>query len=453
MSIHATRIRDLNGMPENSRGRYVLYWMQQSQRVQYNPALFFAIQRANDLGLPLLVVFGLMADYPEANMRHYAFMLEGLAEVQQALRRKGIAFCMDMGSPAEVAVKHSRGAALLVCDKGYLRHQRQWRARVAADAGCTVMEVEGDVVVPVQVVSCKAEYAARTIRPRIRRELASYQRALPSPVLRCKDPDLTDSVDFSALENRIRTDRAIGPVPQFFKGGRRAALEKLTGFIESVLDDYDRLRNRPELDASAMLSPYLHFGQISPLEIALAVEKAGAPAEARQAFIEELIVRRELAINHVYYNDRYDQYAGLPDWCRRTLGAHGMDRREPVYSERELMDAETHDPYWNAAMKEMTHTGFMHSYMRMYWGKKILQWTPAPEQAFEIMLRLNNAFFVDGRDPNSYAGVGWVFGLHDRPWKERAIYGQIRYMACSGLERKFDMQGYVDKVNRRVALG
>jgi deoxyribodipyrimidine photo-lyase len=200
-----------------------------------------------------------------------------------------------------------------------------------------------------------------------------------------------------------------------------------------------------------MMSPYLHFGQISPLEIALKVQKSDAPHEAKEDYLEELIVRRELAINYVTYSRHYDTYAGLPQWARSTLKAHTADPRDPVYSLKQLESAQTHDAYWNAAMNEMKWTGYMHNYMRMYWGKKILQWRPRPQDAFKTILELNNKYFIDGRDANSYAGVGWIFGLHDQAWKERPVFGKVRYMARSGLDRKFDMQGYLEKIALRIA--
>ncbi|MDA8141138.1 MAG: deoxyribodipyrimidine photo-lyase [Desulfobacteraceae bacterium] len=447
--IAESRIRMLQPGPEDPKRHYVLYWMQQSQRVQYNHALNYAIQRANALRLPLLVVFGLTDQYPEANARHYAFMLEGLEEVQAALRQQGISFQLDFGSPPQIAIAAARQAALVVCDRGYLRHQRQWRQQVAEATRCPVVEVESDAVVPTLSASNKAEFAARTIRPKIQRQLETHLVALPPKRVMCKEADLAKDTDFAAIWKKLRVDQEVQPVSAHSRGGSATARRRLRFFLQKVLPDYGRLRNRPEVDGSSMLSPYLHFGQISALEISMAAQRAEAPEEAKEKFLEELIVRRELAINYVWHNPDYDLYEGLPAWCRKTLADHRADSRDPIYTEEELTAAATHDPYWNAAMHEMKHSGYMHNYMRMYWGKKILEWSPDPQQAFEITLRLNNRYFLDGRDPNSYAGVGWIYGLHDRPWQERRIFGQIRYMARSGLERKFDMQAYVEKVHRR----
>jgi deoxyribodipyrimidine photo-lyase len=226
-----------------------------------------------------------------------------------------------------------------------------------------------------------------------------------------------------------------------FVGGPLQARKLLDRFISRGLLTYDEERSAPALDATSHLSPYLHFGQIPPLEVALAAaDSAGAAG-----FLEELIVRRELAMNFVHYNERYDEYSAVPDWARRTLDEHRQDPRPALYSLEQLEQARTDDPYWNAAMREMLRTGFMHNTMRMYWGKKIIEWSRTPEEAFHRMLALNNKYFVDGRDPVSFANVHWCFGKHDRPFAERAVFGKVRYMNAAGLKRKYDMAAYVGR--------
>ena len=450
-----SRTRVLNDR-EIRNGRYVLYWMQQSQRTEYNEALNVAIREANRCELPLLAVFGLTDAYPEANLRHFTFMLEGLQEIAAALRRRGIPLVVRLGSPPNVALNLGHDAALIVCDAGYLRHQRVWRRKVARKADCRVLQVESDAVVPLAVASAKAEYAARTIRPRINRHLDRYLVLPRSPSLRHREPEMgipgLDLTDIERVLQRLDIDHSVPPVTAFFKGGTREAKKHLRRFIETGLSRYSDHRNQPQTDDISHMSPYLHFGHISPVYLALKVRDAreGLGVD-RSAYLEELIVRRELALNFVWYSEDYDRYAGLPEWARKTLAEHAGDHRPHRYDRETLEAAETHDPYWNAAMREMKHTGFMHNYMRMYWGKKILEWSPSPEEAFVTALLLNNKYFLDGRDPNSYAGVGWVFGLHDRAWFERSIFGKIRYMAASGLERKCDIRGYVKKVDRRTA--
>ena len=450
-NIQHTRIQLLNDL-DLRKGNFVLYWMQQSQRAEYNHALEYAVQQANQMGQGVLVVFGLMDDYPEANLRHYTFMLEGLKETQTTLAQRGIKMVVQKGHPADVALATGQKASLIVCDLGYLRHQRQWRKKLARIAGCRVVQVESDVVVPLEVVSNKAEYAARTIRPKIHKHLDDYLVELKPTKIKKRSLQLRVSgVDLSKIDTvlqKMSLDRSVGPVDYFFKGGTAPARQTFADFLRHRFKNYVENRNQPQTDDVSHMSKYLHFGQISPLYLALQVLKTDKRfKQAREAFIEELIVRRELAMNFVYYTPNYDSYRCLPNWAQKTLAEHKKDQREYRYTRRQLEDAKTHDEYWNAAMREMKLTGFMHNYMRMYWGKKILEWSATPEQAFKNTLAINNTYFLDGRDANSYTGVAWVFGVHDRAWFERPIFGKIRYMAASGLERKCDIQAYVKKVD------
>jgi deoxyribodipyrimidine photo-lyase len=463
MTIHPARIQVLKQAPVRRKGAYVLYWMQQSQRAAWNHALEYAVDQANAYSLPLVVGFGLTDAYPEANLRHYTFMLEGLAETGTALAERGIQLKVQKGHPPEVALDLGRRAALIVCDMGYLRHQRQWRVQVAQNAGCPVIQVEADGVVPVAAASNKAEYAARTIRPKLHRVLADFLMPLSPRDVRI--PSLNRSLtgtetgtksldvqDPKTLLPTLSLDNRVSPVSRFFAGGTSHAKKRFQTFLANGLEKYDQNSNQPQTDDISHMGPYLHFGQISPLYLALAVMNVDRSlADARDAFMEQLIIRRELAVNFVYYTPDYDQFDVIPGWAKKTLADHEKDPRQFIYTADELAQANTHDPYWNAAMREMTHTGFMHNYMRMYWGKKILEWSPTPKQAYETTLALNNRYFLDGRDPNSYTGVAWLYGIHDRAWAERAIFGKVRYMAASGLERKCDIHAYVEKIKQRCA--
>jgi deoxyribodipyrimidine photo-lyase len=449
--IEPERLTELTDAPERP-GDYVLYWMQNSQRAEFNPALEVAIAEANRLGLPVLVGFGLTTDYPEANARHYAFMLEGLAETEHALRQRGLGLVIRLGSPDDVALDLAERAALVVCDRGYLRPQRNWRARVAAEAGRRVLQVEGDVVVPVELVSTKSEIGARTLRPKLLRVrdqfLQPLQRQHPGhSAERIEDAGNVALSNIPALLARLGVDHSVSPVGGI-RGGYKEARRRLDEFVARRLERYVAARAHPGEAPVSTLSPYLHFGQISPVEVALSARDAEAEKENSASFLEELIVRRELAMNFVRTTPNYDRYDCLPEWARQTLAAHRRDRREHVYCFDQLARADTHDPYWNAAMQEMLLTGYMHNYMRMYWGKKVLEWSPSPEEGHATLLRLNNTFFLDGRDANSYANVGWVFGLHDRPWPERPIFGKVRSMTASGLRRKTDIDDYVRKIAR-----
>ncbi len=440
--IHEERIWPLTDRPTPPRGDYVLYWMQQAQRARYNHALEYAVLRANALGLPVLVVFGLTESYPSANLRHFVFLLEGLLDTSRALARRGIPFSVRLGDPAEVAIRAAGRAALIVADRGYLRHQKRWREQVARGVACPVVEVETDVVVPLYAVSDHAEFAARTIRPKIHRVLRRYLVPLrPVPLENPGEGRLSaHGLDLSkpgAILAKMRIDRSVAAVSRFFQGGTAEAERRFERFLKEGFQHYVEDRGEPASDHTSRMSPYLHFGQISPLWLALRVQALSGPKDAKESFLEELIVRRELAMNFVNFRPGdYDRISSIPDWAKRTLAAHRRDQRKPAH----------HDPYWNAATREMLATGYMHNHMRMYWAKKILEWTRDPGDAYRTTLEIMNRYFLDGRDPNSYAGVAWTYGLHDRPWGERPIYGKVRSMTAAGLERKADMAAYLRKV-------
>ncbi len=451
--IDAARIKTLNDDEPDSSGGYVLYWMQHSQRAYFNHALEHAVRLANDENEPIIVGFGLMTDYPEANERHFAFMLDGLCETAERLSERGIKLVVMRGNPDEVALKLARSASSVVCDCGYLRHQRQWRERVASGAGRRVVQVEADVVVPVDCASDRAENAARTLRPKLRRQWQAFLGDLREiePVKSSLGLEVKGDIDPrqpEAVLESLDVDRSVTRVDRF-RGGTGEARRLLSRFLKTGLAGYQDARNDPSNPQCSNLSPYLHFGQISPVEIArkTLAAKSGTGKD-RESFLDELIVRRELAINYVVHERNYDAYRSLPAWARRTLDDHKDDPRPHRYTRSELESAETHDRYWNAAMNEMRKTGYMHNYMRMYWGKKIIEWTNTPEYAFSTALYLNNKYFLDGRDANSYANVAWLFGLHDRGWPERDVFGKVRYMNDKGLERKFDIDAYVDWVEK-----
>ena len=427
--------------------QYVLYWMQASQRAECNHALEYAVQTANRLRKPLLVFFGITDSFPEANERHYRFMIEGLRETQAALERRGVRMIVRHVSPPDGAAELSRDAALAVVDAGYLRIEREWRKQLADCAACPLVQVETNVVVPVQEAYGKEAFSAGVFRPRISRLLDDYLVPLKpvKPViesLSLKLPSL-ELHDIDTVMARLSIDRSVAPVSTFC-GGASHARRLLRQFIDNKLDRYAADRNNPALDSLSHMSPYLHFGQISPLQIALEVIRSGKAAV--HTYLEELIVRRELSMNFVHYNLRYDSFDGLPEWCKRELIVHAKDKREQVYTLEQLEAAQTGDPYWNAAQNEMICTGKMHGYMRMYWGKKLLEWVRPPQEAYRIALHLNNKYELDGRDANGFTGVAWCFGKHDRAWASRPVFGKVRYMNAAGLKRKFDADAYAAMV-------
>jgi len=435
------------------RKDYVLYWMQASQREHYNHALEFAVQKANELHKPLLVLFGLTDEYPSANLRHYHFMLHGLKQTQIDLQNRGIQMVIQHKSPEIAAVEFAQDACLIITDRGYLKHQRQWRSYVARNIECPMVQVESDIIVPVEQAAGKEQYSAATLRPRIHRQLDRYLK--PVTRIHVKYDSLGfhynqfDIDDIQAALDQMHIDKSVAPV-KGAEEGTFVARKLLKYFIEKKLDQYNNLKNDPNADVLSQMSSYLHFGQISPLYIALQISRTQSPG--KNAYLEELIVRRELAINFVYYNKNYASFTSLPNWARANLKTHQSDPREYIYTQAEFEDARTHDPYWNAAQMQMKITGKMHGYMRMYWGKKILEWTRSPRRAYQLAVYLNDKYQLDGRDPNGYAGVAWCFGKHDRPWNRRPIFGSVRYMNAKGLKRKFDADAYVASIEKMKTL-
>ncbi len=447
--IQAERILCRNNKPERDRG-FVLYWMQAAQRAEWNHALEYAVQQANERGKPVLAAFSLADDFPEANERPFSFMLEGLKETQAALAERGIQLIILHGRPEDTIPPLIKNADLLVTDEGYLRIQRTWRDAIAEQTECAVVEVTTNLIVPVEEASEKENFSAGVFRPRITKQLETYLVPLKHTKPRERSVNLDiKSLDITHTEKalkKLKIDRSVKASP-FFTGGTTEAKKRFRHFVQHKLDDYADIRNDPMADCQSNLSPYLHFGQISPLYVALEIQKSNAKPKSKAAFLEELIVRRELSHNFVYYNSQYDAYDALPAWALRTLNFHAKDKRETLYTREQFERAETHDPYWNAAQKEMVITGKMHNYMRMYWGKKILEWSRNPKEAFNIALFLNNKYELDGRDPNGFTGVAWCFGKHDRAWTERPVFGKVRYMNAAGLKRKFDIDAYVEKIN------
>ncbi len=460
-SVEAERIVTHRGGEVRRGAKFVLYWMQTSQRPWDNPALDLAIEQANRLRLPVVTAFAL-THYPEATLRHYTFMLEGLAQTQRLLAERGIPLLVKWQEPWRFIAALAGDAALVVCDGAYLRPTTEWRRKLAAAVDCPVYEVESDVVVPVRVASDKREFAARTIRKKLRSKVDDYLREPPNLELLVPAPGtdlhdgLLDPSDPAGVLSSIQSaghtiDDSVHPVTRLYPGGPETALRRFSGFLESRLRHYSAHRNQPHTDDTSGMSMYLQYGQISPVRLlveALRHAERSHHQSQYEDFFEELLVRRELAYNYCHYEPRYDRYEALPEWARKTLEEHAGDERESHYTDEELENGRTSDAYWNACMREMRETGYMHNYVRMYWGKRVLLWSASPQQAYSRLLAMNNRYFLDGLNPASYANVGWIFGLHDRPWTERAVYGKVRIMTPGGLKRKCDMPAYIEKVDR-----
>lgn len=426
--------------------------MQRAQRGLDNPALDVAIQVANELQKPLAVFFGLHPKYPNSNWRHYAFLVNGLAETAARVEERRAAFVFrPFPNHSLYQFCDEVKPSVVIGDENPMREPERWRQQAAHNLTVPFYTVDADVVVPMKFFA-KEEYAARTLRPKI-------NKLLPMFLIPCENykamfhwkqhekPKSTTEINQTILDT-LPLDRTIQPVAGQ-TGGTTEGLYRLQHFVSQSIAHYDTDRNLPHINGTSGLSAYLHFGQLGPLTIAQAVQSADAPQPAKDAYLEELIVRRELAINFVARNPNYDTLAGCHGWARKTLAESSTDPREIVYSEVQLENAATHDELWNAAQIEMVKTGRMHGYLRMYWAKKILEWSPTPEEAYAIAVRLNDRYQLDGRDPNGYTGIAWAIGgKHDRPWApRRRIFGMIRYMSYGGCKRKFDIPAYIRKVS------
>lgn len=430
------------------QGKCVVYWMQRAQRGIDNPALDVAVRAANELNKPIVAFLAPIPFYPHANLRHYRFLGEGIPDIAGSLRKRNVGFVLRR-FPESSLLRFCEEvkAALVVGDENPMREPESWRQKAARKLRMPLWTVDADVIVPSKLLE-KAQYAVHIIRPRLQSRLQEFLIASTNPPaqIEWKKPRGLQSLphDVDITEN-WQIDRRVAPAGHWH-GGSKQASRLLEKFVKHRLQAYGKLRNKPEIDHTSRLSPYLHFGHISPIRVALAAQKAIAPKADKVAFLNQVIIWRELSINFVRFNPDYDSFECAEPWAHRTLAKHAKDSRPIVYTEAQLENAETHDKLWNAAQMQMVHTGWMHNYMRMYWAKKILEWTKSPAEAYSIAVRLNDKYELDGRDPNGYAGIAWsIVGKFDRPWFERPIFGQIRYMSAQSTGKKFDSRKYIEQ--------
>jgi deoxyribodipyrimidine photo-lyase len=426
----------------------VVCWMQRAQRGIDNPALDIAVEAANALRKPVLAFFAPVPFYPHANARHYRFLNEGIPDIAVDLAKRNIGFVLRT-YPEHSLLKLCEEVkpALVVGDENPMREPESWRHTAAEKLRPPFWTVDADVIVPSKLLE-KAQYAAHTIRPRLQAILNRYLIASRNPVARVGwkklAPPLSLHPDLDITQG-WNIDRSIS-LASNWTGGSREALALLGDFVKHKLKGYATQRNKPEVSHTSRLSPYLHFGHISPITVAQLVQNADAPRTDKEAFLNQIITWRELAVNLVRFNPEYDNFECGEPWAHRTLAQHANDNRPVLYTERQLENAETHDQLWNAAQMQMVNTGWMHNYVRMYWAKKILEWSKTPAGAHQTAVRLNDKYELDGRDPNGYAGIAWaIVGKFDRPWFERPIFGQIRYMSGESTGRKFDSRRYIQQ--------
>jgi deoxyribodipyrimidine photo-lyase len=439
-----------SGVPA-ADAKCVVYWMQRAERGVDNPALDCAIDVANELGLPVVAFFSAISNFPHANLRHYAFLNQGLHDAEHDMAERGVPLIVRR--PPENKLEpflDEVGAGILIGDENPLREPERWRRVLAGRLKIPFWTVDADVVVPSRLFT-KGFYAQHLFRRQLDPLLPKYLAEPIAPRLE-KQWQHTNiarwTLDDDITKGWRHFDRSVKPVDTF-RGGTHAALRRLRYFVEHQLAVYEAARRKPQLNGTSQLSPYLHFGHISPLRIMLEVRRAvdagRAPQPAYDAYVNELIGWRELAVNFVTHSrDTYDTVECAEPWAEKTLREHLRDRREYEYTYEQLERGETHDALWNAAQLQMVRYGWMHNILRMYWGKKILEWAPNPARAFEWAVLLNDRYELDGRDPNSYAGIAWaIAGKFDRPWFEREIFGTIRYMSGTSTGKKFDAKLYM----------
>jgi deoxyribodipyrimidine photo-lyase len=436
--------------PPDAAGACVVYWMQRAQRGVDNPALNVAVDAANALGKPCVVFFAPIPYYPHANLRHYAFLAEGISEIASACAKRNIGFVLRRW-PDHSLVRFCDEVrpSLVIGDENPLREPNSWRETAARRLRVPLWTVDADVVVPSNFFP-QRQYAAHVIRPKLRRLLNDFlvEPRNPKPRIAWTAPPSLARLDPNigpALLDGWPLDRSVPPVTEF-RGGTTQGMRHLRDFVAHKLRRYADERSKAQLDVTSRLSPYLHFGHISAQRIAWEVQQARIPQALKDRFFDELITWRELAINFVRTNPNYDNFDCAEPWAKQTLAEHARDERPALYSLSQLETAETGDDLWNAAQCQMLAIGWMHNAMRMYWAKKILEWTKSPAEAYERARYLNDKYFLDGRDPNGYAGIAWsIVGKFDRPWFERPVFGKIRYMSRASWGRKFDSKKYIEQ--------
>ena len=460
--VHPKRIHCIKEMPHLDGT--VLYWMSRDMRMNDNWALLFAQSLAIKYTMPLAVAFVLQPEFLEATERAYGFLLKGLRETGLNLKEKNIPFYLLLGTPEKEIPKFIKQHTVtkLIADFNPLNISVHDKQNVANRISASFYEVDAHNIVPARIVSQKLEFGAYTIRPKIHRLLPEFLDEFP-PVRRHPFdwPSEVPMIDWERANKSLKIDRKVKEV-DWIEPGEHSALVRMKGFIKKRLDRYGSDRNDPVLEGQSNLSPYLHFGHLAPQRVALEVvkwsgktveeiirkEKNGPSVEPKteSAFLEELIVRRELSDNFTFYNKKYELFDGFPQWAQLSINQHRKDKREFIYTLEHFEDGMTHDTLWNAAQHQMVRTAKMHGYLRMYWAKKILEWTPSVEEAMTIAIYLNDKYALDGRDPNGYAGIAWsIGGVHDRAWFDRPVFGKIRYMNYNGCKSKFEVDKYIER--------
>jgi deoxyribodipyrimidine photo-lyase len=477
------RLITLNRHPAQGSGQFVVYWMLAQRRVTHNFALERAVQWAKQLNQPLLILESITLVYEYASPRQHVFLLQGLLDNQRRLINKPVTYYPFVeripGERADLLRALTEQASVVVVDDFPMAMHQELTSDAALEFTCKFEAVDSCGLLPLRATehTFPSAYAFRRfLQKNLREHLASFPA--PDPLARVALPKLHLPLEIThhwpvANPQELLADQSwLKDLPLHHEvkpvaicGGTTAATAALRSFLDNKLSHYADDRSQPEQDWSSGLSPYLHFGHISVHQVftELAQQEAWSVAKLSdsvagkkenwwgmernaESFLDELITWRELGYNFNHLRDDYKQFESLPPWAQKTLIEHKSDKRKWLYSKDEFENAATHDPLWNAAQIQLRTEGKIHNYLRMLWGKKILEWTSSPEEALEIMHELNDKWALDGRDPNSYSGILWCFGRYDRPWfPEREVFGQIRYMSSTNTAKKLKVKNYIAK--------
>ena len=482
-NFNSSRVFSNNDKPVNPDGAYVLYWMSINRRLNYNFALEYAVAWANKLDKPLLIYEGLSCDIPWASDRFHKFLIEGMVESVEFCEKNGFNnFSFVESQPDQgtgLVDELANNACLVIADEYPVYIIKPYNRMMSRRVNIPWYTVDSNGLIPMKT-SDKAPYSAFIFRRNMQKLfLESYQNPpQKDPLNNLKNrssitlsdeflnryPKLSASTDIPELVASLQINHEVKALE--ISGTRQAGLSQLEDFTQNRLLKYAENRNNVENGAASGLSPWLHYGKISAYECVLAaLEKQPADWSpdkitfqqgkrdgffgghpAIDAFLDELITWRETGFHYCHQVHNFDKYESLPDWAINTLDKHSSDPREFVYSFEDFEMARTHDPIWNAAQRQLVREGIIHNYLRMLWGKKVLEWTEHPRIALKFLIELNNKYAIDGRDPNSYSGIFWIFGRFDRPWgPERPIYGNIRYMTSDNTAKKINLKPYLQK--------
>jgi deoxyribodipyrimidine photo-lyase len=481
--VPPVRIRDRNNLRLRPDADFVVYWMIAARRGRFNFALERAADWARHLRLPLVVLEALRVAYPWASARLHRFVLDGMVDNAASFDRRGVAYLPyvepEAGAGSGLLESLAEDAAIIVTDDYPTFFLPRMVDAAARRLPVRMESVDSNGLIP--LAATDSEFStAYAFRRWIQKNLHTHLDAMPledplaEPLAeRASIPDIIldrwPAASAAQLDDEpgaladLPIDHDVAPASTV--GGEAAASRALQLFLDDILPDYAEKRNRPDDGRTSGLSPYLHFGHLSSHEVFLELirrerwspddvvppangRRAGwwGVSETAEAFLDQVVTWRELGFQFCHHRDDHDRWESLPEWARQTLDEHAGDPREHVYSLAEFEKAATHDPLWNAAQTQLVREGTIHNYLRMLWGKKILEWTEHPRRALDIMLELNNRFALDGRDPNSVSGIFWVLGRHDRPWgPERPVFGKVRYMTSANTARKVPVKAYLER--------